>query len=178
MKTITTSTRLSVALLCASIMLSGGNVAAQTKTTQTLTATVDGKVFESDDDGISLIPVAKSFTVSAITKGFSGYPSPPGLSDRLSIACRNYEGKARKYAAEDFSTDRCSASFEKGRPKQPGGKSEAQFVHNKKSSKSFVEVTKVNGKVIEGKFLIEMTEEGGKKAITAEGTFKAEDRQY
>lgn len=36
--------------------------------TQALKADIGGKVFESDDDGITLVPVAVSFTIEAITK--------------------------------------------------------------------------------------------------------------
>ena len=147
--------------------------------TQSLKATIDGKVFESDDDGITLIPVAGSFSLSASTKGFSRYPSPPGLSDRLAIACRNFEGNAVKYTADDFAYGRCNASFAKGRSKQPFGKDEALFEVNRKSisPKTMVEITKASGKVIEGRFVLEMMEEGKAKKISVEGTFRAEDRQ-
>jgi hypothetical protein len=147
--------------------------------TQSLKATIDGKVFESDDDGITLVPVARSFSLSAITKGFSNYPSPPGLSDRLAIACRNFDGKAVKYTADDFAYGRCNASFAKGQSKQPFGKDEALFeVSNKTvSPKTMIEITKASGKVIEGRFVLEMIEEGKSRKVNVEGTFKAEDRQ-
>jgi hypothetical protein len=147
--------------------------------TQTLKATVDGKVFESDDAGITLVPVKDSFTVSAITKGFTAYPSPPGLSDMLNISCRQFDAKPRKYTADDFAYGRCSAKFAKGRSKQPFGKDEATYEVKGKSvsAKTFVEVTKVSGKVMEGRFFIEMVEEDGTKKINVAGAFKAEDRQ-
>lgn len=147
--------------------------------TQSLKATIDGKVFESDDEGITLVPVASSFSLSGITKGFSQYPSPPGLSDRLAIACRNFEGKAIKYTADDFAYGRCNASFAKGRSKQPFGKDEAVFEVNRKSlsPKTMVEITRSSGKVIEGRFVLEMMEEGKSRKVSVEGTFKAEDRQ-
>ncbi len=147
--------------------------------TQTLKATVEGKVFESDDDGITLVPVASSFSLSATTKGFSKYPPPTGLSDRLAIACRNFEGKAVKYTADDFAYGRCNASFVKGQSKQPFGKAEALFEVTRKSvsAKTFFDITKASGKMIEGHFMLEMVEEGGSRKVSAEGTFKAEDRQ-
>lgn len=153
-------------------------ISAQAET-QTLKATVDGKVFESDDDGITLVPVARSFTINAITKGFSGYPSPPGLSDRLVMVCGNYEGKPRTYTAQDFKDSVCHASFTQGVSKQPMGKPQASFslINKTPMGKSVVQITKVSGKVMEGKFLLEMVETEGSKKLTVEGTFKAENRQ-
>jgi hypothetical protein len=146
---------------------------------QTLKATIGDKVFESDDEGITLVPVKDSFTISAITKGFMAYPSPPGLSDMLSISCRQFDAKPRKYTADDFAYGRCNATFAKGRSKQPFGKDEATYKVNQKkvSPKTFVEITKVSGKVMEGRFSIEMMEEDGTKKVNVEGAFKAEDRQ-
>ncbi|MEQ1519601.1 MAG: hypothetical protein ABL931_24265 [Usitatibacteraceae bacterium] len=148
-------------------------------TTQTLKATIDGSVFESDDDGITLVPVARSFTIAAITKGFSNYPSPPGLSDGLTIACRSFDAKPRKYASGDFAMGVCTATFTKGRSKQAFGKPVAEYEVSRKTPapKTFVEITKVSGKVIEGRFFLEMTQEGGSKRMMADGTFTAEDRQ-
>lgn len=95
------------------------------------------------------------------------------------IACRNYETKPGKYTAEDFEYSRCNTSFTKGRSKQPFGKDEAKYVTGGKAPmpKTVVEIIKVSGKVIEGRFFIKMVEEGGTKKITADGTFKAEYQQ-
>ena len=139
-------------------------------------------MFESDDAGITLVPVAGSFTISAITKGFSAYPGPSGLSDRLMIACRGFEPKPHKYSIEEFRSGRCNAGFTKGQSRQPLGKPVAEYESRRDATqqKSFIEITRASGKVIEGKFLVEMVPEGsakGTKAIIAEGTFTAEDRQ-
>lgn len=149
---------------------------------QALKANVGGAVFESDDDGILLVPTKGSFTISASTKGFSAYPSPPGLSDRLMIACRNFESKPIKYSTADFSDGRCNASFTKGQSKQPFGKPVAEYASRRDATlkKSFIEITGAKGKVMEGKFLVELVLEDspkGTKPIVAEGTFTAEDRQ-
>ena len=149
---------------------------------QTLKANVDGAVFESDDDGILLVPLVGSFSLSATTKGFGVYPPPAGLSDRLAISCRGFDAKPRKYTIQDFRDGRCDASFTKGQSKQPFGKPVAEFESPRDATqqKSFIDVTSASGKVIEGKFLVELVPEGspkGTKAIIAEGTFKGENRQ-
>jgi len=176
---ISKSTLTRNAVTSALIVLGLGLSSATHAETQTLRATIDGKVFESDDEGITLVPVASSFSLSASTKGFSKYPPPPGLSDRLAIACRNFDGKATKYTANDFAYGRCNASFAKGQSKQPFGKDQALFEVTRKSAsaKTLVDITKVSGKVIEGRFVLEMMEEGKSGKVTVEGTFKAEDRQ-
>ena len=76
----------------------------------------------------------------------------------------------------------CNAGFIRGQSNQPLGKSVAEFESRRDATqqKSFIEITSAGGKVIEGKFLVEVVPEGsakGTKAIVAEGTFKAEDRQ-
>jgi hypothetical protein len=176
---ITRAAKQSLSILLSIMTIAIATHATAKGETQTLKATIGEKVFESDDEGITLVPVAKSFTLSAITKGFMKYPSPPGLSDQLNISCRRFENNPRKYTAEDFKSGTCNASFAKGRSKQPFGKDEAKYVTTGKVShaKTFVDVTKVSGKVMEGRFLIEMMEEDGAKKITVDGTFKAEDRQ-
>ncbi|TAG80445.1 MAG: hypothetical protein EAZ21_08160, partial [Betaproteobacteria bacterium] len=70
------------AATCAAITLSSALYAQQS-----FTATVDGKPFESDNDGIIVVPTTGSVTISASTKGFSAYPPPKGFADRISIAC-------------------------------------------------------------------------------------------
>ena len=171
--------RLAIGLFVAPSLLYTAYVHAET---QSLKASVDGTVFESDDAGITLVPVAGSFTISAITKGFSVYPGPAGLSDRLMIACRGFEPKPRKYSIEDFRNGRCNAGFIKGQSNQPLGKSVAEYESRRDATrqKSFIEITSASGNVIEGKLLVELVPEGsakGTKAIVDEGTCKAEDRQ-
>ena len=145
---------------------------------QSLSATVAGKVFESDDDGITYVPLKSSFSISAGTKGYSKYPPPPGLSDRLSLNCTVFDGKPRRYSHEDFNNGRCHATFTKGVSKQAFGKPEAEYTGARKvGNGTFIEITRISGKVMEGRFAVDMLDEkGGKLAVTA-GSFKVEDRQ-
>ncbi len=150
--------------------------------TQSLSAQVDGKLFESDDRGMTLVPVQDGFTISASTKGFSVYPPPAGLSDRLSITCNSGYGKIMKYTASDFNDDRCRASFTKGESNQPFGKAQGEYVTGRRvGPKTFLEITKAGGKVIEGRFSLELVDDNdpkkGIKLVITDGVFKAEDRQ-
>ena len=64
------------------------------KTPQRLSATVDGKLFERDDDGILyLVPTKGVLSLMASTKGAAAYPPPKTPVNKLSINCRNYDGK-------------------------------------------------------------------------------------
>jgi hypothetical protein len=51
---------------------------------QVFTATVDGKPFESDHDGITVVPVTtgNTVTITARSKGFGAYPAPKGHANR------------------------------------------------------------------------------------------------
>ena len=59
--------------------------AASAHAQQSFTATVDGKTWESDNDGINVIPVSTggSVTITAVSKGFSAYPPPKGFADQF-----------------------------------------------------------------------------------------------
>ena len=68
--------RISHALTAMLAALAGVGFATSAHAQQTFTATVDGKAWESDNDGINVIPVALgtstgTVTITAITKGFS-----------------------------------------------------------------------------------------------------------
>ncbi len=153
------------------------SLAAHAKTPQNLSATIDGKKFESDDDGILyLIPVKGSLNLIASTKGASAYPPPKTPIDRLSVICRGFEGKPVKFIAKDFGNHGCEARFFKNESKVPFGEPEAEYDTRYGKSSTF-EITSVNGKVIEGKFRFEMKEKKSKVAVVIDGTFKAEDRQ-
>ncbi len=145
--------------------------------TQTLKATVNGAVFESDDDGITyLIPIKGVLNLIASTKGASAYPPPKALSDRLSINCRGFDLAPRKFTAADFDARICEARFIKGESRKPFGDPEAEFSIVK--GKNMLEITSVKGKVVEGTFSFEMLDKKTKAKMTIiEGTFKAEDRQ-
>jgi len=153
------------------------SVLAHAATPQNLSANIDGKKFESDDDGILyLMPTKSGLNLIATTKGASAYPPPKELSDKLSINCRNFEGKPRKYSAKEFGSSGCEVSFVKGESRKPFGDPVAKY-RVVDGNNSF-EVTSVKGKVIEGKFSFEMAEVKTKaKLKITDGVFKAEDRQ-
>jgi hypothetical protein len=165
---------LSTALACT---LSAAPASAANKITQTLKATVNGTVFESDDDGITyLIPTKGVLNLIATTKGASAYPPPKALSDRLSINCRGFELAPITFSAKDFDANVCEARFYKGESRKPFGDPEAEFSVAK--GKNMLEITSVKGKIIEGTFSFEMQDKKTKAKLTViEGTFKAEDRQ-
>lgn len=175
MKLTNTRMQLASALLSATAALSP--VAAHAET-QTLKATIDGKVFESDDSGILyLIPVKGAFNLSASTKGASAYPPPTTPIDRLSILCRGFDLKPVKFVDKDFGNHGCEARFAKGESKKPFGDPDALY-DARDGKGNVIEITSVKGKVIEGKFRLEMKEKKPKTGvIVVEGTFKAEDRQ-
>ena len=123
---------------------------AQAATTQKLSATIDGKVFESDDDGILyLMPTKGVLNLIASTKGASAYPPPKTPIDRLSVICRGFDSKPVKFIAKDFGNHGCEARFIKGESKVPFGEPEAEYDSRFGKNNTF-EVTSVNGKVIEG----------------------------
>lgn len=150
---------------------------AYAKTQQKLSATIAGKVFESDDDSIThLFPIKGTINIIAATKGASAYPPPKTLTDRLSIICRHFEGKPIVYTAKDFGNHGCEVTFTKGESKKPFGDPEAEY--RIRDGKNMLEITSVNGKVIEGKFSFEMLDKKtGNKISVTDGVFKVEDRQ-
>ena len=153
-------------------------LAVHAGTPQKLSATIDGKVFESDDNGVLyLMPTKGVLNLIASTKGASAYPPPKTPIDRLSVTCRGFEGKPVKFIAKDFGNHGCEAQFIKNESKVPFGEPEAEYDSRFGKNNTF-EVTSVNGKVIEGKFHFEMKEKKPKAALVViDGTFKAEDRQ-
>ena len=153
-------------------------LAAQAENTpQRLSATVDGKVFESDDDGILfLIPTKGVLNLIASTKGASAYPPPKTPVDKLSINCRNYDGKPVKFTFANSGSRSCEVSFTKGVSPKPFGDPQAEY--RLVDGKNQLEVTSVKGKVIEGTFSFELVDVKTKAKMTMTGgTFKAEDRQ-
>ncbi len=175
MKASITAITTLTALVCA---LSAVPAFAANKITQSLKTTINGAVFESDDNGITyLIPTKGTLNLIASTKGASAYPPPKALSDRLSIVCRGFELVPIVFSANDFDSKVCEARFYKGQSRKPFGDPEAEF--SVIEGKNTLEITSVKGKVIEGKFSFEMQEIKTKAKLTMiEGTFKAEDRQY
>lgn len=152
--------------------------AVHAKAPQNLSAKVGGKVFESDDPGILyLMPTKTGFNLIAGTKGASAYPPPKTLTDRLAIMCKNYNAKPVKWVAKDFGNHGCEVTFVEGESKKPFGDPVAEY-RATGSDKNVMEITSVNGKVIEGKFTFELVNTKTKaKLLITDGTFKAEDRQ-
>ncbi len=165
-----------ISLLAAALALSM-TLPAAAATPQHLSATIDGRKFESDDAGILyLMPTRSVLNLIASTKGASAYPPPKTLSDRLSINCSNFDGKPRKYSAKEFGSSGCEVRFIKGESRQPFGAPEAEY--KIADGNNVFEVTSVKGKVIEGRFSFEMVEVKTKSRIRiTDGVFKAEDRQ-
>ena len=146
-------------------------------TPQRLSATIDGKLFESDDSGIMyLIPIKGVLNLMASTKGAGAYPPPKTPVDRLSIICRDYDGKPVKFTFATSGSRSCEVSYTKGVSKKPFGDPEAEY--RMVDGKNQLEITSVKGKVIEGTFSFELVEVKTKAKMTITGgTFKAEDRQ-
>ncbi len=152
-------------------------LAASAKTPQSLSATVDGKLFESDDDGILyLMPTKGVLNLIASTKGASAYPPPKTPVDNLSINCSNFDGKPMKFSFAKSGSRSCEVSFTQGVSQKPMG--EPQAVFQMVDGKNQLEITSVKGKVIEGTFSFELVNVKTKTRMTITGgSFKAEDRQ-
>ena len=152
-------------------------LAAQADTPQRLSATIDGKLFESDDSGIMyLVPRKGVLNLMASTKGAGAYPPPKTLSDKLNINCNDYDGQPVKFTFAKSGSRSCEVSFTKGVSKKPFGDPEAEY--RMVDGKNQLEITSVKGKVIEGTFSFELVEVKTKAKMTITGgTFKAEDRQ-
>lgn len=150
---------------------------AQADTPQRLSATIDGKLFESDDSGIMyLVPRKGVLNLMASTKGAGAYPPPKTPVDKLSINCNDYDGKPVKFSFATSGSRSCEVSFSKGVSQKPFGDPQAEY--RMVDGKNQLEITSVKGKVIEGTFSFELVEVKSKARMTITGgTFKAEDRQ-
>ena len=159
-------------------------VAASAQAQQSFTATVDGKTWESDNEGITVIPVSTggSVTITAVSKGFSAYPPPKGFADQFSIVCPLPKKPERFIATRDQSNG-CRVSFTKATrnimsPDYATIKNEGEFESTGGSSeKNYVNVTTVSGKTIEGEFAVELVEAKTKKKIAVSGKFRGLDKQ-
>jgi hypothetical protein len=161
--------------------------AATVQAQQSFTATIDGKSWESDNDGINVIPVAPgtsrgTVTITATSKGFSGYPTPKGFPDSFSIVCPMPK-KAERMTTARGSSDVCRVSFTKAQrsmmsPDYAKTRNEGEFVSmGDAGDKSYVNFTKVSGKTIDGEFSVELIEEVSKKKIAVTGKFVGIDQQ-
>lgn len=146
--------------------------------TQSLEAQVDGSTFQSDDDGITFIPVMGNFSLSASTKGASAYPPPTSRIDRLAIVCRPFEaGETKTFTAIDFGNSGCDVTFTVG-TRPMGGEPDASFHLDKSSGENRFEIAAARGKIIEGTFQFDLKDDQGKQMTVRNGRFVAEDRQY
>lgn len=151
---------------------------------QSFSAIVDGTPWESDNAGITVIPVPTGGTVTilASSKGFSAYPPPKGFADRFSISCPMPKKPERMTTARS-SAEVCRVSFTKAArdimsPDWATTKHEGEFVTARSANdKGYVNFTKVSGKTIEGEFSVELTEETTKQKIAVTGKFVGVDRQ-
>jgi hypothetical protein len=171
-----TMSRPSILMLC--IALSVPCTAAQAET-QSLQAHVGTKVFESDDDGITLVPLpGGAFSLSASTKGASAWPPPKTPIDRLAIVCDGLEpGKAFKLDSLAFERSNCSVTFTEG-TRPYGEDPDAEYSIDKNAKTHLFEVTRAAGKIYEGRFHFELkNDKTGARLSIEQGSFKAEDRQ-
>jgi hypothetical protein len=171
--------------LSALISVSAFSISAHAQ--QSFTATVDGKAWESDNDGINVLPVALgtsrgTVTITATSKGFSGYPTPKGYPDSFSIVCPMPK-KPERMTTVRGSSEPCRVSFTKAArsmmsPDYARTKNEGEFVtKGEAGDKGYVNFTKVSGKAIEGEFSVELTEDTTKKKIAVTGKFIGVDQQ-
>jgi hypothetical protein len=162
-------------------------LAATASAQQSFIATVDGKSWESDNDGVNVIPVALgssrgTVTITATSKGFSGYPTPKGFPDSFSIVCPMPK-KAERMTTARGSSEPCRVSFTKAArsmmsPDYAKTKNEGEFVTSGAAGdKGYVNFTKVSGKNVEGEFSVELTDETSKRKIAVSGKFSGIDQQ-
>ena len=147
------------------------------ETPQSFTARVGDIGFESGDAEITLVPIGRSFSLSASTRGASVYPPPKTRIDRLSIVCDGFsEGKALSLDHRSFERSVCDVTFDKG-TKPMGGPPDATWHLDKNSTENRFEITTASGKVYEGTFSFRLKDSQGNVISVSQGRFKAEDRQ-
>lgn len=175
------------AVLAAAVAVATIGVAGNAFAQQTFTALIDGKTWESDNDGINVVPEGDgnrtgTVTITAITKGFSAYPPPKGYSDNLTIVCPKPK-KPERFLTTGMAQSKCRVSFTKaGRnmmsPDYAKIKNEGEYTASGAAGdKGYVNFTKVAGKMIEGEFSTELVEITSKKRISVSGKFSGLDQQ-
>jgi hypothetical protein len=165
-------------VLLISLALSAHHAVSHAET-QSLKAHIGSTVFESDDDGITLVPLpGGEFSLSASTKGASAWPPPKTPIDRLAIVCDGLEpGKPFKLDGKSFERSSCDVTFTQG-TRAYGEKPDAEYSLDKNVTTHFFEVTRASGKVYEGRFRFELKhDDTGVRLLIEQGGFKAEDRQ-
>jgi hypothetical protein len=148
--------------------------------TQTLSATIDGAAFVSDDAGITLVPIGNtsgSFSLSATTQGGSAYPPPKTPVDRLSVICSGLSATAPvRLDSARFSRAECDVRFTKG-IKMMGGDPDTEYKLDKAHADNVFEVESVNGKRYVGQFRFRLVDAAGAAHLVTDGKFTVEDRQ-
>jgi len=152
---------------------------------QAFTATVGGQAWASDHDGITVVPVETSgggstVTLRAVTKGFSGWPTPKGFPDAFSLLCP-LPRKAEKVAVGVTGNRDCRISFTKAErslmsPDYKTTPNEGEFT-SVSGGNGFVNFTRVQGKTIEGEFSAELVNTKTKAKLPVSGKFKGLDEQ-
>jgi hypothetical protein len=168
--------RTSILLICLALCAHHSAASAEP---QSLKANVGSEVFESDDDGITLVPLpGGAFSLSANTKGASAWPPPKTPIDRLAVVCDGLEpGKLLKLDGRSFERSNCNVTFTMGK-RAYGEKPDAVYSLDKDVQTHSFEVTRANGKWFEGRFRFELKhDETGARLLIEQGSFKAEDRQ-
>ena len=171
----------------AALVIATLGFATSAQAQQSFTATVDGKAWESDNDGINVVPVALgssegTVTITASSKGFSAYPPPKGFPDRLSIVCPMPK-KAERMTTARGSSEVCRVSLTKAErsimsPDYAKTKNDGEFATlGSTGDRGYVNFTLVAGKTIVGEFSVELTEATTKKKIAVSGKFSGVDRQ-
>jgi hypothetical protein len=147
---------------------------------QSLSATIDGAAFVSDDGGITLVPLGDgpgNFTLVAITAGGSVYPPPKTPLDRLSITCSGLEaGKPLRLDSKHFGRAECDATFARG-VKPMGGDPDAEYRLDKSSAENLFEIESAAGRRYTGHFRLRFLDASGATHLLGDGRFIAEDRQ-
>lgn len=147
---------------------------------QTLSATIDGAAFVSDDAGITLVPIGNasgSFSLSAITQGGSAYPPPKTPVDRLSIICSGLSATAPvRLDSAQFSRAECDVRLAKG-IKMMGGDPDAEYQLDKAHADNAFEIESVTGKRYAGRFRFRLVDGSGTAHLITDGRFVVEDRQ-
>jgi len=147
------------------------------ETAQSFAAQVGDIALEAGDAEITLVPIGRSFSLSASTRGASVYPPPKTRIDRLSIVCDGFtEGKALLLDHRSFERSVCDVTFDKG-TKPMGGSPDATYHLDKNSAENRFEITTASGKVYEGTFSFRLKDNQGNAISVSQGRFKVEDRQ-
>lgn len=147
---------------------------------QSMSATIAGNAFTSDDDGITLVPIGNSsgsFSLTATTAGGSAYPPPKTRIDRLAIVCSGLSANSPvTLDSATFSRAECDVRFSLG-VKPMGGDPDAEYRLDKAHAGNRFVVEAVSAKRYTGRFQFHLVDAKGATYEVVDGRFVAEDRQ-